>query len=59
MTAEDKNGQGLIDGEPREYELDSLCSTDFKYSVFELGDTAEDTFVENKLKELSNNIFNI
>eukprot|EP00957_Ditylum_brightwellii_P169415 12894513-Ditylum_brightwellii.AAC.1 len=32
MAAQDKNGKGVIDGTPEDYELSSLTSTEFKYS---------------------------
>ena len=48
MAAQDKNGMGVIDGTPEDYELDTLLSTAFKFSVFEGADST-DGFVENKL----------
>ena len=51
MAAEDKNGKGLIDGVVEDYQLSSLCSTDFKFSVFDGQDVPVDAFAESKLIE--------
>eukprot|EP00958_Prasinococcus_capsulatus_P013026 scaffold1318_cov388-Prasinococcus_capsulatus_cf.AAC.47 len=58
LAAEDKNGAGVIDGEASDYELDSLTSTDFKFSVFGDSDLALDGFAENKLNAAANK-FNV
>ena len=34
MVAEDKDGKGILDGVPADYELDSLLSTRFRFSAF-------------------------
>ena len=59
MAAEDKDGKGLIDGVPQDYELDSLCSTDFKFSAYESDRVPVDAFVEQKLNEQANKLFNV
>ena len=59
MAAEDKDGKGVIDGVPEDYELDSLCSTDFKYSAYGSDKVAVDPFVEHKLNEQANKLFNV
>mmetsp|Transcript_11120 Transcript_11120/g.40765 ORF Transcript_11120/g.40765 Transcript_11120/m.40765 type:complete len:318 (-) Transcript_11120:182-1135(-) len=58
MAAQDKNGKGVIDGTPEDYELSSLTSTEFKYSVFNGGADSADGFVENKLNAAANT-FNV
>ena len=59
MAAEDKDGKGVIDGVPEDYELDSLCSTDFKFSAYKSDEVPMDAFVEHKLNEQANKLFNI
>ena len=59
MAAEDKDGKGLIDGVPQDYELDSLCSTDFKFSAYGSDGVPVDAFVEQKLNEQANMLFNV
>jgi len=34
-TAQDKDGKGIIDGVATDYQLDDICSTDFKFSAFD------------------------
>ena len=58
MAAQDKDGKGLIEGVPADYELDSLASTDFKFSAFAVMDPSMDSFVENKLYENAGKYFN-
>lgn len=58
MAAQDKNGKGVIDGTAEDYELSSLLSTEFKYSVFNGASDSADGFVENKLNSIANN-FNV
>ena len=58
MAAQDKNGKGVIDGTPEDYELSSLLSTEFKFSVFNGAGESADGFVENKLNSIANN-FNV
>ena len=59
MAAQDKDGKGLIDGVPQDYELDSLCSTDFKFSAYGSDTVPVDAFTEHKLNEQANILFNI
>lgn len=59
MAAQDANGKGVIDGTPEDYEVDSLTSTEFKYSSFLPEDCdASDGFIENKLNKQVNK-FNV
>ena len=52
MYAQDTNGKGVIDGTAEDYELDSLVSTEFKYSAFDPEDcNVSDGFIENKLNQ--------
>ena len=59
MAAEDKDGKGLIDGVPQDYELDSLCSTDFKFSAYGSDSVLVEAFMEQKLNEQANILFNV
>ncbi|MEO1211809.1 MAG: hypothetical protein AAFX78_20235 [Cyanobacteria bacterium J06638_20] len=59
MAAQDKDGKGLIDGVPQDYELDSLCSTDFKFSAYGSDTVPVDAFTEHKLNEQANMLFNV
>jgi len=59
MYAQDANGKGVIDGTAEDYEVDSLTSTEFKYSSFLPEDCdATDGFIENKLNQEVNK-FNV
>eukprot|EP00958_Prasinococcus_capsulatus_P012987 scaffold1318_cov388-Prasinococcus_capsulatus_cf.AAC.8 len=52
LYAQDKNGLGVIDGSAEDYELDSLTSTEFKYSAFQPEEcNTTDGFIENKLNQ--------
>ena len=59
MAAQDKDGKGLIDGVPQDYELDSLCSTDFKFSAYGSDTVPVDAFTEHKLNEQANMLLNV
>lgn len=61
LTAQDKDGKGLIDGVPSDYELDTLLSTDFKFSAFDDEQQQLDAmgFVESKLNLKASELFNL
>lgn len=56
LAAQDKNGAGVIDGVASDYELDSLTSTDFKFSVFSGAQSSKDAYAENKINAAVNKI---
>ena len=62
LYAENKDGMGVIDGIPRDYELDDITSTDFAFSVFHGADSTDKAaqgFVEGKLNAEASRVFNV
>eukprot|EP00958_Prasinococcus_capsulatus_P022821 scaffold3261_cov349-Prasinococcus_capsulatus_cf.AAC.1 len=59
MAAQDKDGKGVIDGTPEDYELSSLTSTDFKYSVFNSASESADGFTEHQLNAVADKVINV